>query len=581
LLVGFLRKLATGAGVAALAVLVIEFGGYRPDWSTYFHWLYLAIIAVFVMEAVGRLVASGAALGYLRRHFVEYLVLALVLSGLAVAYALARAADVQRIVLIIVVGYLLFKIVLAAVDVQRWILRAGAGPARALVVSFLAVILLGSSLLASPRAAAGQRIGYIDALFTSFSATCVTGLVVVDTGAEYSLFGQLVILGLIQLGGLGIMTFTGLFAVIIGREMSLRETELVKDSFDTEMVGKVTRLIVSVFVVTALAEAIGALCLFRVWNAPESMGAAGRWYYSIFHAISSFCNAGFSLHSTSFEQYRTMWGLNIVVTTLIILGGLGVAVQRNIFAVGFEAVKRALKRVPAFKPIAARRPPSLTLQTKIVLVTSGVLLVLGFLSMVVLEKDYTLKDMKASQVVQAAWFQAVTPRTAGFNTVDFSRAGPAMKTLTVFLMFVGGSPGSTAGGIKTTTLAVLCLALASYLRNRDEVEGFRRTIPQSVVNRAVSVVLCSLGLVTLFSILVCVTDGARFALDRIVFEVTSAFGTVGLSTGITSGLSNAGKILIAATMFIGRVGPLTIAFAVARRTRTRDFGYPRENLMVG
>jgi len=579
--VGFLRKLATGAGLAALTSLVLEYGGYLPGQSEYFHWLYLAIIVVFVMEAVVRLAAARARLRHLREHLAEYVALALALAGLAVAYTLARAEVVGHIVRIIVVAYLVFKIILAGVDLQRWILKASAGPARALVASFLIVIVVGSFLLHSPRAAATERIGYIDALFTSFSATCVTGLVVVDTGTDYSLFGQLVILALIQVGGLGIMTFTGLFALMLGQEMSLRETELVKDSFDAEMVGKVARLVVSVFVVTALAEILGALCLYRVWDDPAAMGVARRWYYSVFHSISAFCNAGFSLYSTSFERYRGLWQLNLVVTVLIVLGGIGVAVQRNIFAVTKGALGRLLKRVSVFKAIEAKRAAGLSLQTKLVLATTGALLLVGFICMALLERGRSMARLGAAELVQAAWFQSVTPRTAGFNTVDFSRVSPATKMLTIFFMFVGGSPGSTAGGIKTTTFAVLCLALVSYLRNRDEVEGFRRTIPAGVVNRAAAVTMFSLALVVLFTILVCVTDGARFELDRIAFEVVSAFGTVGLSTGITKELSNAGKILVSAAMFVGRVGPLTIAFAVGRRLRRRDFNYPSENVMVG
>ncbi|HEY3248856.1 MAG TPA: TrkH family potassium uptake protein [bacterium] len=433
-------------------------------------------------------------------------------------------------------------------------------PAQAILVGFATIILAGSVLLSLPIAsAAGRATPYLTALFTATSSVCVTGLVVVDTGTYYSLFGQLVIMMLIQLGGLGYMTVATLMALIVGRRIGLRERIVLQEANNLYTMGGVVRFTRNIVLITAGVETVGAVLLAARF-APD-FGLARGIYFGIFHSISAFNNAGFDLMGgfRSLTAYAGDLPVNLIVAALLITGGLGFIVLTDL----------------------ARHPRRLSLHSRIVLTTSGALIVLGTAFIILLEftNGGTLGPLAPAQRVLAAFFQSVTPRTAGFNTIDVGKLREPTLMLLVALMFIGASPGGTGGGIKTTTFVAPMAVIISMLRGRPDPELFHRRLPPVVIYKAVTIALVAVAFV--------VTMGTALSfIDRIdfvpaLFEVTSAFGTVGLSTGITPQLSAAGRILIMLTIFAGRVGLLTVAFALTKRQQPMNYRYPEERILVG
>ncbi len=435
-------------------------------------------------------------------------------------------------------------------------------PAQVLVAGFAALILAGSVILSLPIASRGGAApSFLDALFTSTSAVCVTGLVVVDTHDQYSLLGQLVILCLIQSGGLGIMTVSTLVFLMLGRRVTLRNRLLIQEAMNQLTLEGMVRLIRRVILVTVAFEGIGAILLAIRWS--FEMGALRAAYFGVFHAVSAFCNAGFDL----FGQFRSLTAyegdvvVNLVITGLIIVGGLG-------FSVVAELVRH-------------RRGARLSLHTRIVLTTTALLIAVAMAVVFLLEvrNPATLGRLGPIEKLLGAYFQAVTPRTAGFSTLPIGEMRGATLLFMTVLMFIGASPGSTGGGIKTSTFATLLLAVRSVVNGREDVEAFERRIPHRVVYRALAVSMISLALVVMVTMILSIIWKDR--LLAALFEAGSAFGTVGLSTGITPTLPPLGKVLIICTMFAGRVGPLTIATAIAWRQHTNAVRYPEERVMVG
>jgi trk system potassium uptake protein TrkH len=457
---------------------------------------------------------------------------------------------------------------------------SGENPMITLIASFLFLIFAGAGLLMLPRSAADENIGFVDALFTSTSATCVTGLIVVDTGSDFSFMGQLIILTLIQLGGLGIIVFGAVFSVLLGQALSLKESVAMQDLLSAESLGRLGNMIVFIFVFTLFFEAVGAVLMVDMWNNVPGWegGLHELWFSSIFHSISAFCNAGFSLYSDSFIRYSGFWQIYGVVCPLIILGGLGFGVLYNLANLAGDRVKRLLKQLfNRHYRFSMEAPKRMRLQTKIVLSVSLILIVIGTLGIVGFEiaagQDGNFLD---------GLFQSVTARTAGFNTVDIAELSAASRLFLIILMFIGGSPGSAAGGIKTVTLAVIILTMVAAFRKRSEVECFNRSIRIVVVGRAITVVLLFMLVLLAAIFTLSVTErGNDFAMSDIIFEAASALGTVGLSTGITSSLTAMGKLTIIAVMLIGRLGPLTLLAALTFNLKPVKYSYPEEPLIVG
>jgi trk system potassium uptake protein TrkH len=436
-------------------------------------------------------------------------------------------------------------------------------PPKTLVLGFATIILIGAFLLTMPISTVnGKGLSFLNALFTATSATCVTGLVVVDTGTTFTIFGQLVILSLIQIGGLGFMTFATLFAFLLGKRISLKERILLQESLNNLSMEGIVRLAKRILIFTGVIELTGAVILSIRFSFDMPIGKA--IYYGIFHSISNFNNAGFDIigNFKSLTGYVDDPTVVLTICSLITLGGIGFIVMNELFE--YRISKR------------------LSLHTKVVLVTSAILLLAGTIGIFVLEysNEKTLKPLSFLGKVLGALFQSVTARTAGANTISIGDMTQSSLFLIVFLMFVGASPGSTGGGIKTTTFATLLGAVWSQIRGKEDVVFYRQRIGYETIYKALTVTLSGLFLVIIMTMLLTITEPGKDFLS-LLFETTSAFGTVGLSMGITPDLSNLGQGLIIFTMFAGRVGPLTIAFAVTIRRNPDAFRYPKGKIMIG
>lgn len=441
-----------------------------------------------------------------------------------------------------------------------WFKGSWLTPARVLVFGFAGVILTGTVLLSMPFAVRpGVGVNFLVSLFTATSAVCVTGLVVVDTGTHWSLAGQVIVLTLIQVGGLGIMTMSTLFAIFLGRKIGLRERLLIKESLNLISIEGIVRLVKYLLIFTFGTEVLFALILGIRWSADYGW-QKGLWL-GFFHAVSAFNNAGFDIFGgfQSLTGYREDITVNLCVTTLIIIGGIGFSVVVDLWE------HRRLKKI--------------ALHSKLVLLVSAALLFFGALMILFLEWSNALQPLSLHGKLLAAYFQSVTPRTAGYNTLDIGGLHEATQFLLIMLMFIGASPGSTGGGVKTATVGVLVLAVLSQVAGKEDTELFGRRIPRHQVYKALSILLMAVTLVMFITLILSVTEKASFL--QVLFETVSAFGTVGLTTGITPDLTPVGQILIIITMFVGRLGPLTVAFALAQRRRKTVLRYPEENIIVG
>lgn len=447
-------------------------------------------------------------------------------------------------------------------------LLSSLSPPHQLILSFAAIILIGALLLLLPLATVKGSIHPIDALFTATSAVCVTGLTVLDTGKDFSLFGQIVILGLIQCGGIGIITFSLFFMTILKKSLPFYGRKTAEEVFSQKGAEGFYPLLKSVIIFTFLIEVVGTLLLCTRFI--PSYSVTDGMYYSIFHAISAFCNAGFSLFSNSLMDYKGDILVNMVITLLIIAGGIGFIVLHEL------------------KSAALKRTARVSLHSRLVLMVTGILLIGGMLVFMLLEWNNTLSGMPLQTKILASWFQSVTPRTAGFNTLDYGMMTDATLFFTILLMFVGASPGSTGGGIKTSTLGVFMAMAVSRYRGREDVSLFNRAIPRDVVFKAFTVGLISGILVVIFVIFILGAElGAtphpetKGIFVNLLFEAVSAFGTVGLSTGITPALAYPTKLLLILLMFAGRLGPLTIAIAFAQKEGKGTFRHPEEGVIIG
>ena len=435
---------------------------------------------------------------------------------------------------------------------------------RMIAMSFIGLILIGSLLLSLPVSSAeGNATPYVDALFTASSAVCVTGLVVYDTFAHWSLFGKLVILALIQIGGLGFMMTISTFVIFTRKRISLRERKILMESSGTMRLDGVIALVKRIILGTFLVELLGAICL-AIRFCPQ-MGLGTGLFYSVFHSISAFCNAGFDIMG-SFGEFSSMTRysadvlVNVVLMLLIVVGGIGFIVWEDILQ-----NKHHLRKY--------------SLHSKIVLTTTAILLAGGMLMFFLFEYNASMAGMNMSERLLCSAFQSVSPRTAGMNTIDLTALSNGGLILTLILMFIGGSPGSTAGGIKTTTFAVLIIGALTVSRNDNTAEAFKKRIDDNTVRRACAVFVLYI-LAFLIAVMVLGTI-EPFSLKEIVFEVVSALGTVGLSLGITPHLGTAAKIIIAFLMFMGRVGGLSLMLVLSEKKKPARLERPVGKLLIG
>lgn len=448
-------------------------------------------------------------------------------------------------------------------------------PQQRLIASFAALILIGSVVLMLPGMTTKGRISYIDALFTSTSAVCVTGLVVKDTGSDFTRLGQWILLVLIQLGGLGIMTFSTIFLLMLGRRPSLSQDTMLQGTFAHSPMRNLHALILWVVLFTLMAEAVGTACYFLPWVHEFPIGEA--LFISLFQAVSAFCNAGFCLFSDSFTKYQSDVFINLNTIFLIIIGGIGFLVLLEVYErYGRHEGKNGRPRKP------------FSLHVRLTVLATLILIVAGAVFFFAVEYNDILKGMNFPERILISVFQSVTARTAGFNTVDFSLLSNATLFFFILLMFIGASPGSCGGGIKTTTVAVFFALVRSRLRGESDTMVMHRTIPKGTAARAVGVVISSGLVITLMVVMLLITQlggishvQSRGMFLEYLFEAVSAFGTVGLSMGKTASLDTVGKFVIIILMFVGRLGPLTLAFSIRPREIPAQLKYSEENVMIG
>lgn len=442
----------------------------------------------------------------------------------------------------------------------------GLSPSQIVLFSFLLLIIIGTTLLLLPIATK-KDMALIDHLFVITSAACVTGLSPVNLAECYTFFGQMVILLVIQVGGLGIMTLSASFVMFLGKEMNVKDRLLMQDILEVNDQERLSSLIIDILKLTFFFEIIGSAFLaFSFWQ--EGFTASDALYIGIFHSISAFCNAGMSILPRGLEDYPQHLLINFTITSLIILGGIGFWVLKDVGRV----YRSAHRKRQMFR--------SLSLHSKTVLVTTGLLLLVGTALIFISEFMTTLAPYPLGDKLMISYFWSVTSRTAGYNTIPTGLLGQETLFFIILLMFIGASPGSTGGGIKTSTFAVLWQSVKATLTGRGEVVLFKRVIDESIVVKASALSFLSIAVVSFFTYFLILVE-PKLPFLGLFFEAVSAFGTVGLSVGLTGSLSFWGKMIIITLMYIGRVGPLTMVLALASRKNSISLKYPKEKVMIG
>lgn len=543
------EKILWGVAGLVLALQLFAFNyALAPSQLAAIHGICYLLIAIYCLQTVLIIRALG------RRFFDSYeLIVRIVILG-AVAITFARPMMAAGLILM-EEAVRITGVFLRNVSSRGFFDRLRTNPGLFISSTFLSAIAVGAILLSLPIATTAGQITFIDALFTATSAVCVTGLIVQDTGTFFTTFGQCVILGLFQIGGLGIMTMSTSLALLAGRRMSMQDRVIMQEMVPETHYTEFSDIVRNIVRMTIICEAVGTLLLAARWYF-DSHDLHTAIYSALFHAVSAFCNAGFSLFPDSMVRYQTDPITNLTISALIIIGGLGFTVVHSL--------------------VDRHRP---TLHMKMVLMVSATLLFGGMLFILLAEYSHSLIHLPFHDKLWVAWFQSVTARTAGFNTIDLSHFSTVTAFLCCILMFIGASPGSCGGGIKTTTVGVLFFSVRSMLAGRTSVEGFGRTIPWSAVRKAIAITFLAGGILTIGVVLLLFSDG--FGLLETLFEATSAMGTVGLSLGITAKLTAVGKLVITCLMFVGRIGPLTTAFLMVVYQSPHRYRLPEENIGIG
>jgi trk system potassium uptake protein TrkH len=436
-------------------------------------------------------------------------------------------------------------------------------PVQILAIGFAGVILAGAILLSLPVSSAdGKATPFIDSLFTATSAVCVTGLVVLDTGTHWNYFGKTIIMLLIEIGGLGFMSFATLIALLLGKKITLRERLVMQEAMNSFSLQGLVKMAKYILVFTFSIQFAGALILSTQFI--PTYGMAKGFYYGVFHSISAFCNAGFDLigNFQSLTPFSENLVIILTIAALIVVGGLGFAVWSEIYSY--------------------KRFKKLSVHTRIVIISTAALIIIGWILMLMFELNNpaTLGPMSVKGKLLNSLFASVTPRTAGYNSISTAEMTTAGRFLTIILMFIGGASGSTAGGIKVTTFSIIILTVISIIKGREDTEVFQRRISSDIVRKSFVITTLAVILVILVTMILTITEsGASF--EYIFYEATSAFGTVGLTLGLTPELSFIGKIVLSFTMYCGRLGPLTLALALASSNNSNTIRYPEDKVLVG
>ncbi|MBI1347412.1 Trk family potassium uptake protein [bacterium] len=576
-----LRQLQFASAMMDMAVMIARYGfqNLASSLANQLAWVMMAALSLPVGIQLLRYLWSRRRPSYVREHRTELSFSAAWLLGVVIlpVVSILDVAEMPstwtlltswaELLTLIWGGYELYLAIHAAAN-------AGLNPALVLVVSFMALICIGTVLLMSPRCRpVGQPPApFRVALFTATSASCVTGLIVEPTGSYWSRTGQTVILGLIQCGGLGIMTFSAFFAYALGQRLPVREQMTFRQLLESDRMGDIGSMIRAILGFTFGIELLGAIVLCTLW--PERP-FGDRCFYGLFHSVSAFCNAGFGLRDQSLLHWEMKWQVWGAIPLLIILGGFGFTSLDNWRKV---ITFRCFTRIPFGGTAQTQR---LTLNTRISTITTLSLLLVGTVCLYCLERNNPRHPQEEGNQWANAWFHSVTLRTAGFNTVDHQELRPATKLFGMGMMFIGASAGSTGGGVKTICFAITLLTLRSVLRGRPSVECGGRTIPEEQVFRGLAIITMGLATLMLTSLLLVVIEDRPGRLIDQLYEAASAFGTVGLSANLTPQLKPLSQYLLVVTMFLGRVGPLTLIIALAGFTRPGAYAYPEERVSLG
>ena len=615
-----LNIVLAATALSAVVALLLEYGGFelRADHRKILHLSDVIIVAVFVLDRMLRFLLAWDRRVYLRENWVDFALMALAAGIVAVSYRFHHMiVSAGMFYVLVTQGYILVMLVIRGLSVNLRLSGSGIHPSRLLIGSFAFLCLAGAGLLMLPVSTPplGKAIDFFDALFTSTSAVCVTGLTVRRIGSEFTTFGQAVILALIQLGGLGVMVFGTMLALLLGKGLFQRGSSALGQMVSHGNVGSMKRVVLFIMAATFVLEAVGAAMFYPMFAGLDGLGLshARAVWYSVFHSVSAFCNAGLSpcdqnmmegVRSGWSRPLREHWQVLGVMAPLIVLGGLGFPVLMDCLAYIRATWRRgvAFLRGLSGQAVGAAKA-RLSLHSRIVLTATLALIFGGAAGLLLVEppndrsrygdigrtpvydqQTRIRRDwlrMAPGDKIGSAVFQSISARTAGFSTIDLSELSNAGKLWMCWLMIIGGSPAGTAGGMGTATAAILLATIYSVMRRREEVEIFRRGIAADIVRRSVAVAALYLALVGGITLLLCVAMRTGYAFIDLFFEACSACGSVGLSVGVTPGLNVFGKMVIVAGMFLGRVGPLALLLALVGRVRPADYACPRENVVIG
>ena len=481
----------------------------------------------------------------------------------------------------VTLGFLILLLLIGISVKLTQSIRSGLHPALTFVLSFAALMLFGAFMLKLPGSTV-SGISFLDALFTSVSAVSVTGLAVLDTNKDFTVFGQVVILFLIQMGGLGILTFSNLFAMLFSGGSTFRDQIVMADFINSEKVGQTQRMLIKVIFFVLIVELIGAILIYiSVINTPLSVD---KIFFSIFHSISAFCNAGFSILSGNLfdPEIRENYFMHTIIALLIIFGGLGFNISLNYTSYAKYYGKKFWQKNILRKEVTIAPLKIIRINTIIVVRTTIVLLLIGWVAFFILEYNNTLKDLSLGGKIAVAFFNSVTPRTAGFNNIDMGLMLTPTVLISILLMWIGASPGSTGGGIKTTTLAVTMMNLKNQILGNNHIEIRKRQIPDNAVERASVIIILSLSAIGIGILTISILD-PNIDILKIAYECFSAFSTVGLSMNLTPLLSDASQCVLIVLMFLGRVSLLTFLMAIIRqfaKPRNTRYEYPKEDIFI-
>ena len=578
-----IRKGPIWLNIVAIVSIIYDFGFNQSTKSEQLlDWLYIITLSTGIFFTVARAIHKHA-----RPRF-EVIVFDLVSILFFTLVILGRYETLANYYLIqpfTSQGWLYAAVVLAFIrelsSLKLDLSKTYLNPAQLFIMSFLGIIFIGSLFLMLPNATY-NGLSFIDALFTSTSAVCVTGLIVVDTGTYFTFFGQFIILVLIQIGGLGIMTFASYFSYFFRGDTSYKNQLILSDITTSNKIGEVFVTLKKIILTTLSIEILGAILIFSNLKNAEIEGFFDRVFFSFFHSISAFCNAGFSTLSESLYDHtmRFNYPIQLVIIFLFIIGGLGFPIVFNLLKYAKYLIsERLLPKIPNRQKQGQVIPWVVNLNSRIVIITTLILLVIGTITVYLFEYNNSLAEHGGFGKIVTALFTASTPRTAGFNTVDISNLRFSTIMLLFLLMWIGASPGSTGGGIKTNTFAIATLNFWSLARGKDRIEVFRREIADISVRRSFAIISLSLVVIGAGVFLIASFDSDKDLLS-IAFECFSAYSTVGLTLGITSSLSIPSKFVIIAIMFIGRVSMLSIMIAIIRKIKHKNYRYSQEEILI-